>query len=149
MHEAGEVSEAPIEPLPVDAAAEPAPVAPAAEPVPSGPHDGLVDVPGARFAEVPVTSIVPNPRQPRTVFDEDDLSELVHSIREIGVLQPVVVRAAEPGEDGAPRFELVMGERRWRAATEAGLEASPRSSGRPPTTTCCATPCWRTCTAAS
>ncbi|WP_432523443.1 ParB/RepB/Spo0J family partition protein [Kineococcus sp. SYSU DK006] len=91
----------------------------------AGADDGLLDVPGARFAEVPVTAIVPNPRQPRTVFDEDDLAELVHSVREIGVLQPIVVRAAEPVEDGAPRFELVMGERRWRAATEAGLETVP------------------------
>ncbi|WP_328293677.1 ParB/RepB/Spo0J family partition protein [Kineococcus sp. NBC_00420] len=87
--------------------------------------DGLVDVPGARFAEVPVTAIVPNSRQPRTVFDEDELAELVHSIREIGVLQPIVVRSSDPAEDGTPRFELVMGERRWRAATEAGLETIP------------------------
>ncbi|WP_432561961.1 ParB/RepB/Spo0J family partition protein [Kineococcus sp. SYSU DK003] len=87
--------------------------------------DGLVDVPGARFAEIAVTAITPNPRQPRTVFDEDDLAELVHSIREIGVLQPIVVRSVAPAEDGSLRFELVMGERRWRAATEAGLEAIP------------------------
>ena len=59
-----------------------------------GPHD-LLPVPGATFAELPVGQIVPNPRQPRTVFDEDALAELVHSVREIGVLQPVVVRRVE------------------------------------------------------
>ncbi|PRY11442.1 ParB/RepB/Spo0J family partition protein [Kineococcus rhizosphaerae] len=87
--------------------------------------DDLVDVPGARFAEIPVTSITPNPRQPRTVFDEDDLAELVHSIREIGVLQPIVVRPIAAAEDGGARYELVMGERRWRASTEAGLDTIP------------------------
>jgi ParB family chromosome partitioning protein len=86
--------------------------------------DGLVPVPGAHFAEVPVTRITPNPRQPRTVFDEEALAELVHSVREIGVLQPVVVRPVGSDEDG-PRYELVMGERRWRATQEAGLEAIP------------------------
>ncbi|MBB2901384.1 ParB family chromosome partitioning protein [Kineococcus radiotolerans] len=128
------VAEATPTPAPAEDAAaatsvpEDAPAASADDVTPAQPSavdDGLVDVPGARFAEVPVTSIVPNPRQPRTVFDEDDLSELVHSIREIGVLQPVVVRAVEPAEDGVARFELVMGERRWRAATEAGLAAIP------------------------
>ena len=79
----------------------------------------LVDVPGARFAEVPVAQIRPNPRQPRTVFDDDDLAELVGSIQEVGVLQPVVVR---PADDG---YELVMGERRWRASQQAGLETIP------------------------
>ncbi|WP_442907769.1 ParB/RepB/Spo0J family partition protein [Kineococcus sp. G2] len=87
--------------------------------------DGLLPVPGARFAEVPITAIVPNPRQPRSVFDEDELAELVHSVSEIGVLQPIVVRPVGTDDDGAPRFELVMGERRWRAATEAGLATVP------------------------
>jgi ParB family chromosome partitioning protein len=82
----------------------------------------LVPVPGARFAELPVGSIDPNPRQPRQVFDEDDLAELVHSIEQVGVLQPVVVRPA-PGREG--RYELIMGERRLRAATQAGLAAIP------------------------
>jgi ParB family chromosome partitioning protein len=81
--------------------------------------DGLVPVPGARFAELPVHSIRPNPRQPRTVFDEDALDELVGSIREIGVLQPVVVRSAGDG------YELIMGERRWRATQAAGLDTIP------------------------
>ena len=94
----------------------------------SGADEDLLPVPGARFAEIPVGSIVPNPRQPRTVFDQDALAELVHSIREIGVLQPVVVRQVAPPEDAAgdgPRFELVMGERRWRASQEAGLATIP------------------------
>ncbi|MDM7830147.1 ParB/RepB/Spo0J family partition protein [Cellulomonas edaphi] len=82
-------------------------------------QDGLVPVPGARFAELQVGSIVPNPRQPRTVFDEDALAELVGSIKEIGVLQPVVVRPV------GDHYELIMGERRWRATQEAGLETIP------------------------
>lgn len=89
----------------------------------------LLPVPGATFAELPVERIVPNPRQPRTVFDEDALGELVQSIQEIGVLQPVVVRRVDTpdgtaGEDG-PRYELVMGERRWRATQAAGLATIP------------------------
>lgn len=86
--------------------------------VPSDP-DGLLPVPGARFAELPVSSIRPNPRQPRTVFDEDALAELVGSIQEIGVLQPVVVRQVDDA------YELIMGERRWRATQEAGLDTIP------------------------
>ncbi|MBK8758453.1 MAG: ParB/RepB/Spo0J family partition protein [Actinomycetales bacterium] len=85
--------------------------------------EGLQPVPGATFAELPPESIRPNPRQPRTVFDADDMAELVHSVREIGILQPVVVRPVEA--DGPVRFELIMGERRWRAAQEAGLTAVP------------------------
>lgn len=84
----------------------------------------LVPVPGAHFAEVPLDRITPNPRQPRTDFDADALAELVHSIREIGVLQPVVVRPVGQDEEG-PRYELVMGERRWRASREAGLPTVP------------------------
>jgi ParB family chromosome partitioning protein len=87
--------------------------------VPVGDVDGLVPVPGARFAELPVASIRPNPRQPRVVFDEDALAELVGSIQEIGVLQPVVVRDVGDG------YELIMGERRWRATQEAGLTTIP------------------------
>jgi ParB family chromosome partitioning protein len=77
-------------------------------------------VDGAYFEELPVDSISPNARQPRTVFDEDAHAELVHSIREVGLLQPVIVR---PRVDGS--HELVMGERRWRAARDAGLVAIP------------------------
>ncbi|MFB9377212.1 ParB/RepB/Spo0J family partition protein [Kineococcus gynurae] len=93
--------------------------------VPERVEDHLVPVPGARFAEIPIAAIRPNPRQPRTVFDEDDLAELVHSVQEIGVLQPIVVRPIAEPHDGPAEFELVMGERRWRAATEAGLAAVP------------------------
>jgi len=86
-------------------------------------------VPGATFAELPVGQIRPNPRQPRSVFDEDEMAELTCSIKEIGVLQPVVVRSVPPDEQGsgdAPaRFELIMGERRWRASLRAGLERIP------------------------
>jgi ParB family chromosome partitioning protein len=85
---------------------------------------GLTAVDGAYFAELPVTSIGPNPRQPRQVFDEDAMSELVHSVREIGLLQPVVVRKVSQA-DGEDRFELIMGERRWRATAEAGLDTIP------------------------
>ena len=84
-----------------------------------GSVDGLVPVPGARFAELPVGEIRPNPKQPRTVFDEDALDELVGSIREVGVLQPIVVRDAGDG------YELIMGERRWRATQAAGLATIP------------------------
>jgi len=74
----------------------------------------------AYFDEIPLDAIVPNPRQPRSVFDDEALAELAHSVREVGLLQPIVVRPL-PGD----RFELVMGERRWRAAREAGLTAIP------------------------
>ena len=87
-----------------------------AEPAPD-----LVPVPGASFAELPVDSIHPNSRQPRTVFDENDLAELVGSITEIGVLQPIVVRPSRE-TDG---YELIMGERRWRATQQAGLTTIP------------------------
>jgi ParB family chromosome partitioning protein len=83
----------------------------------------LVEVPGVRFAEIPVGDIHPNRKQPRSVFDEDDMAELIHSVREIGVLQPIVVRTST--EKGGEPFELVMGERRWRAVQAAGLETIP------------------------
>ena len=79
-------------------------------------------VPGARFAEIDIAAIRANPRQPRQIFDEDSLGELTHSIREFGVLQPVVVRRPA-GSDGS--YELVMGERRLRAAAAAGLTRIP------------------------
>lgn len=130
-------------------------------PARSYPDDtGLTPVPGAEFAEIDILAISANPRQPRTVFDEDDLAELVLSILEVGVLQPIVVRRAvgpaavdggappddsetpsagavdgaptgsgdrrgAGGSDSPPRFELIMGERRWRAAERAGLPRIP------------------------
>ena len=77
---------------------------------------------GAVYREIDPTSIEPNPKQPRQVFDGEALAELVHSIREFGLMQPIVVRAL-PGAEG--RYQLVMGERRWRAAQEAGLATIP------------------------
>jgi ParB family chromosome partitioning protein len=95
--------------------------------IPQGPVDTalapaveLAPVQGARFAELPLGSISPNPVNPRVVFDADELAELVGSIREVGLLQPVVVRPLD-----GDRYELIMGERRWRAAQEAGLATIP------------------------
>jgi ParB family chromosome partitioning protein len=93
--------------------------APSTPQAPENP-DGLASVEGAAFAELPVGTITPNPRQPRQVFDEDALNELVHSLKEIGLLQPIVVRRVGP-----EKYELVMGERRWRAAQLAELETIP------------------------
>ena len=85
-----------------------------------------VDSVGAVYREIDPSAIEPNPRQPRQVFDEEALAELVHSIREFGLMQPIVVRAVPGAAPGAPiRYQLVMGERRWRAAQEAGLATIP------------------------
>jgi ParB family transcriptional regulator, chromosome partitioning protein len=92
--------------VPGNGLSEPAPMAP----VPDGSY----------FADLPLDSISPNPRQPRTAFDEEAMNELVESIREVGMLQPIVVRPM-----GGARFELVMGERRWRAAQQADVETIP------------------------
>ncbi|HET6698804.1 MAG TPA: ParB/RepB/Spo0J family partition protein [Nocardioidaceae bacterium] len=81
---------------------------------------GPATVAGAYFAELPVGQITPNPRQPRQVFEEEAMAELVHSVKEIGLLQPVVVRRT-----GEAAYELIMGERRWRATQEAGLTTIP------------------------
>ena len=88
-------------------------LAPAREPGAAMP---LGEVAGVRYQEIAIGAITPNPRQPRRSFDEDALDELAESIRQVGLLQPVVVRGAAPG-----RYELIMGERRWRAAQRAGL----------------------------
>jgi len=85
---------------------------------------GLRPVPGALFADLPVEQIRSNPRQPRQVFDEDDLAELQRSIAEVGVLQPVVVRAVPVDEHGAA-YQLIMGERRLRASRLAGNDTIP------------------------
>ena len=97
----------------------------------------LMQVPGATFAEIPLEQIVPNTRQPRQVFDEDDLNELAASIREVGVLQPIVVRRIPLNEQPSEtlkgfleekpeaRYELIMGERRLRASELAGLDKIP------------------------
>jgi ParB family transcriptional regulator, chromosome partitioning protein len=98
------------------------PTAPA--PVETAEGTATTDVPlapaGAYFADLPIDQVTPNRVQPRQVFEEEAMAELVHSIREVGLLQPVVVRRT--GDD---TYELVMGERRWRAAQEAGIEKIP------------------------
>jgi len=75
---------------------------------------------GAVYREIPIGSVRPNARQPRQVFDDNAHGELTHSIREFGLMQPIVVREIEPGS-----YELVVGERRWRAATDAGMDRIP------------------------
>ncbi|MFY9337175.1 MAG: ParB/RepB/Spo0J family partition protein [Mycobacterium sp.] len=79
---------------------------------------------GAVYREIAPSDIEPNPRQPRQVFDEEALAELVHSIREFGLMQPIVVRELVD-DAGGRRYQLVMGERRWRASQEAGLATIP------------------------
>jgi ParB family transcriptional regulator, chromosome partitioning protein len=96
------------QPIPVPGNSQPEPASMA--PIPDGSY----------FADLPLDSISPNPRQPRTAFDEEAMNELVESIREVGMLQPIVVRPM-----GGARFELVMGERRWRAAQQAGVATIP------------------------
>ncbi|EMR00082.1 ParB/RepB/Spo0J family partition protein [Paeniglutamicibacter gangotriensis] len=90
-----------------------------AEPVVSD----LIEVPGTSFAEIPVDKIHPNRKQPRSNFDEEHMDELVHSIREVGLLQPIVVRPSR--ENAQEPYEIVMGERRWRATQVAGLTSIP------------------------
>ncbi|WP_203825308.1 ParB/RepB/Spo0J family partition protein [Actinoplanes palleronii] len=106
-------SPSPVALVPAPAPAAVAPLAPLGE-------NEFAPVPGAYFAELPVSSIEPNAKQPRHVFDEEALEELKTSIQEVGFLQPIVVR-----ELGDGRYELVMGERRWRAAQAVGKETIP------------------------
>lgn len=94
--------------------------------------NGLRPVAGAYLKELALSQIVPNPHQPRAVFDEDELMELADSIKQVGVLQPIVVRSlvtddpsSQASEDDSARFELIMGERRLRAANLAGLTTIP------------------------
>lgn len=87
--------------------------------------EGLVSVPGARLANLDPADIVPNPSQPRTEFDPGKLDELIASIREVGVLQPIVVRPIQDAGAGSPRYELIMGERRLRATKALGLDSIP------------------------
>ena len=120
------------EPAAQDAVAEAASAAPVAPPVHLLPPaaqaaatvaaqaEAAVGVPGAQLREVAVVDVVPNPKQPRQVFDDEALEELTHSVREFGLLQPIVVR--ERLEGG---YELIMGERRLRAARAADLKFVP------------------------
>lgn len=102
------------------ARADAKPAKKAAKQAPAAPAVDLVPMPdGVYLAELKLADIAPNPKQPRTVFDEDALAELVDSIKEVGILQPVVVRKAGKG------YELIMGERRWRASQAAGLTTIP------------------------
>ena len=86
---------------------------------------GLLAVPGARLANLSPDDIVPNSKQPRTEFRQEELDELIVSIREIGVLQPIVVRPLVDAEPGGPQYELIMGERRLRATKHLGLATIP------------------------
>lgn len=90
----------------------------------AGPQ-GLLAVPGARLANLSPEDIIPNAKQPRTEFREEELNELVASIREIGVLQPIVVRQRQHAAPGEPPYELIMGERRLRATKQLGLSTIP------------------------
>lgn len=114
----GKVEGAPTGPTPMDVLIPGRSSAPGEGGAAEGTAARPVD--GAWFAEVPLDAITANPRQPRTAFDEEAQAELAHSLREVGLLQPVVVRPL-----GTDRYELVMGERRWRAAREAGFETIP------------------------
>ena len=96
----------------------------AADVVIGGTAGEVVVAGGDYYREIDPAAIVPNPRQPRQVFDEEALAELVHSIREFGLMQPIVVREVASGSDGT-RYQLVMGERRWRASQQAGLTTIP------------------------
>lgn len=84
-----------------------------------------VDEMGAVYREIPPAEIQPNPHQPRSVFDEEAMAELVHSITEFGLMQPIVVRRLSAVTDTGVAYQIVMGERRWRASQEAGLDAIP------------------------
>jgi len=88
-------------------------------------NQSLVAVPGARLANLSPDDIVPNAQQPRSEFRDEELQELIVSIREIGVLQPIVVRPLQGAVDGGPQYELIMGERRLRATKSLGLATIP------------------------
>ena len=101
------------------------------DPTGSTGETGPKPIAGAYFREIALAAIVPNPRQPREIFDGERLDELAASIREVGLLQPIVVRSV-----GGGRYELIMGERRWRACKLAGLwTRCRRSFGTPRTPT--------------
>jgi ParB family chromosome partitioning protein len=102
-----------------------APVSPSSMADAQGTAEDLVAVPGARLANLNPLDIVPNGQQPRKEFREEELQELVHSIREIGLLQPIVVRPIVGATGTEPQYELIMGERRLRATKELGLATIP------------------------
>src|SRR5690348_6676053 len=117
--------EAPVAVAPSAAPSSPPAVSlvppPEPEPAPRGTEaSAALGVPGAQLREIDVDDIAPNPKQPRQVFDDEALDELTHSVREFGLLQPIVVREKPDGG-----YELIMGERRLRAAKAAELETVP------------------------
>ncbi|AZA14735.1 ParB/RepB/Spo0J family partition protein [Corynebacterium choanae] len=101
------------------------PVKPSPSPVLDEVNTTNTDTFGAVYKELPIRLITPNPKQPRQVFDEDALEELVHSIAEFGLMQPIIVRQQPTGDDQPAAYELIMGERRLRAAKLAGLSTIP------------------------
>jgi ParB family chromosome partitioning protein len=101
--------------IPTERAEAPAPTGTPAPSVSSS-----TELPASALRDVPTNSISPNPNQPRVHFDEDSLNDLANSIKEIGVLQPLLVREVKPGT-----YELIAGERRWRAAQRAKLAEVP------------------------
>lgn len=103
--------------IPTERVGDDAPATPAARSTPAAPS---ADLPASALRDVPTGSITPNPNQPRVHFDEDSLNDLANSIREIGVLQPLLVREVSAG-----KYELIAGERRWRAAQRAKLTEVP------------------------
>jgi len=104
---------------------EAAPPAPTDKKKASSSTATVAPIEGAVYVEVAPTDVIPNPRQPRQVFDTDALAELVHSIREVGLLQPIVVRRRPDAKKKEAHYELVAGERRWRACQEVGMERIP------------------------
>jgi len=92
----------------------------AATPTTAKPKASQEELPASALRDVPTSSIEPNPHQPRVHFDEDSLSDLAKSIKEIGILQPLLVREMSPG-----KYQLIAGERRWRAAQKAKLSVVP------------------------
>jgi ParB family chromosome partitioning protein len=122
----GHSTEAPAQAVvTVDASASHDAQAPSSAPAAPDDSRELQTVSGVRYAEIGLADVRPNPRQPRTVFEEEALAELVYSIREIGLLQPIVVRPVPDAGPEGPHYELVAGERRWRASHEAGLDPIP------------------------
>jgi ParB family chromosome partitioning protein len=89
------------------------------------PTTDLLAIPGARLANISPNDVVPNPQQPRSEFNQEELDELIVSIREVGLLQPIVVRPLVGAAPGEPQYELIMGERRLRASKAVGLDSIP------------------------
>lgn len=112
-------------PTPTAQASDIDPVGAAGEQAATEDSSPLQEVPGARLSKLAVGDIVPNRVQPRTEFEEEALEELTHSVREFGVFQPIVVREIEPAPKSGPRYEIIMGERRYRASVRAGLDTIP------------------------